>query len=233
MLGFDGTSRSRVVACCPLGWPTSARLVVRRSRARGLPPQRTGALPAHPGNGFNNETRKNGPRPVTRPSVRRHMSADQRETARAQDHTATSHDADAATGKPNKVQVLVAAADRRELDDAEGEVKRERDGRTRDSSPRHRPRRSSRCHAPSVARLASTLRHTPRRRLRAHDATPRRAWPSWSLLAFDALRTEARAYVRSPTHHEHVITTGLTRTLNGNRIGPSSSWALSPHGLAA
>ena len=64
-------------------------------------------------------------------SVRRGVSADQGETARAPDHSTTSHDADTAADEPNEVQVLVAAADRRELGDAEVELTPQRDARPR------------------------------------------------------------------------------------------------------
>ena len=68
---------------------------------------------------------------MTRHSVRRDVRADQREAARAPKHSTTSHDADAATDEPHEMQVLVAAADRRELGDAEVELTPQRDARPR------------------------------------------------------------------------------------------------------
>ncbi|SRR6266852_3014829 len=61
-------------------------------------------------------------------SVRRDVSADQPETARAPEHSTTSHDADAAAHEADEAQLLIAEADRCRLGDAEVEVKRQRDG---------------------------------------------------------------------------------------------------------
>ena len=46
-------------------------------------------------------------------SARRDVTADHREPARAEDDSATSHDADAAADEPHEVQACVADADRR------------------------------------------------------------------------------------------------------------------------
>ena len=112
------------------------------------------------------------------------MSADQCEAACTPDHSTTSHDADTAAHEGDEAQLLVTAANWCRLGDAEVELK-QRDRGTRRSSPGRRPRRSPRRHAPSIARLASTLHHNPAPATvcTRQDATQKRARLSWSLLA--------------------------------------------------